>query len=104
MTGNVPRTNEHMRQKNEMDMIFIDKTVPNLLVSNCSRNYRHQVDIDSLKHTSQGETPGNSVDDWLPPLPKAIPILTSGVDTNEYRSAVPSRIGVTRSCKNNGND
>lgn len=38
--------------------------------------------------------------DWLPPLPKAIPILTSGVDTNEYRSAFPPRIGVTRSCKN----
>jgi len=44
------------------------------------------------------------VADWLPPLPKAIPILTSGVDTNEYKSAFPSSIGVTRSYKNNLND
>lgn len=42
--------------------------------------------------------------DWLPPLPKATPILTSGVDTKEYRSAFPSRIGEARSCKMNMND
>lgn len=42
--------------------------------------------------------------DWLPPLPKATPILTSGVDTKEYRSAFPSRIGEARSCKTNMND
>lgn len=53
------------------------------------------------KHTSQFETPGSSVagKDWLPPLPKATPILTSGMDTNEYRTAFPSRIGITKSCK-----
>jgi len=39
------------------------------------------------------------VADWLAPLPKAIPILTSGVDENEYKSAFPSRIGVTKSCQ-----
>lgn len=51
--------------------------------------------------TSHEETPGSSVAgrDWLPPLPKATPILTSGVDTNEYRIAFPSRIGIIRSCK-----
>ena len=40
--------------------------------------------------------------DWLPPLPKATPILTSGVETKEYNSALPSRIGITRSYKRKG--
>lgn len=53
------------------------------------------------KPTSQEETPGNSVagSDWLPPLPKATPILTSGIDTNEYKIPLPSRTGLKRSCK-----
>lgn len=58
----------------------------------------------SVKHTSQGEKPDNSVADWMPLLPKAIPILDSSVDTNEYKSAFPSKIGVTISCKYNGNE
>lgn len=51
--------------------------------------------------TSQEETPGSSVagSDWLPPLPKATPILTSGTDRNEYKIALPFKTGVRRSCK-----
>lgn len=62
-------------------------------ILSCVQSYR--------KPTSQEETPGNSVAgrDWLPPLPKATPILTSGMDTNEYKTAFPSRIGIKRSCK-----
>lgn len=37
--------------------------------------------------------------DWLPPLPNATPILTSGTDKNEYSRAFPSKTGITRSCK-----
>lgn len=47
-------------------------------------------------YTSHAETPGTSVAgrDWLPPLPNAIPILTSGVDMKEYKIAFPSRTGI----------
>lgn len=58
------------------------------------------IHCSSYKHTSHEETPGSSVagKDWLPPLPKATPSLTSGVVINEYAIAFPSNIGLKRSC------
>lgn len=51
--------------------------------------------------TNQEDTPGSSVagNVWLPPLPKATPILTSGTDMNEYNRAFPSTTGIKSSCK-----
>lgn len=61
--------------------------------------YKKVIMLES--QTSQEETPGSSVagSDWLPPLPNATPILTSGTDRNEYKIDLPFKTGIRRSCK-----